>query len=61
MTGRNYWIPIAQVCDTTLEIAAVIMLAPLIPIVIAGAALLAVWGDITGQRNHWTGLNLPKE
>lgn len=40
-----------------LEVAVVIILAMLIPVILVGAVALAIYGDVTKKRNRWTGLD----
>jgi hypothetical protein len=38
------------------DMIAVVILAPLIPVILVVAVILAIYGDITKKRNRWTGL-----
>ena len=44
-----------------LEVAVVIVLAMLIPVILVGAVTLAIYGDVAKKRNRWTGIETPVE
>lgn len=51
----------AAIARLASDVIAVVVLAGLIPFILLVAVILAIYGDLTGKRNRWTGLNLPVE
>ena len=43
------------------EVVMVLFLAMAMPLILVVAVVLAMYGDIAGKRNRWTGLDLVKE